>query len=468
MIFLEQLQQQWRRFMRNRQLIASSFRPGFGLKRWLGVMFAGIFLLGFSMALMLQRLSIHALSWLDFFTLNRLSPWMRVFLFLGLGLIVVTVAIWQVNRRIVLAMLPGERKPRNIEIVSSVLRRSLDQSGPRIVAIGGGTGMPQLLRGLQQYTDNITAVVTVADDGGSSGRLRSQFQTLPPGDFRNNIAALSDAEDLMLRLFQYRFADRDLSANLSNGSSELAGHSFGNLFITTMGAVTGGFERGLEESSRVLAVRGRILPSTLQNVRLCAEVAIIDETGKEAWSMVEGESNIPESGGKVRRVFLQPSEVNAYPAVIQEILKADMIIAGPGSFFTSVMPDLLVPDVRDAICASQAVRIYVCNVATQPGETDDYSVGDHMRQLWLHSGEAFTTVLANDNYDLSHPLSSFSDWVPISHHDDDELDTSNAYQLFTGDIIDDDRPWRHDSNKLATRLMEIYAELSTQNTAAVK
>jgi uncharacterized cofD-like protein len=303
--------------------------------------------------------------------------------------------------------------------------------GIKIVAIGGGTGMPQLLRGLQRYTHNITAIVTVADDGGSSGRLRRQMGTLPPGDFRNNIAALSQSEDLMTRLLQYRFADQQGIYGEEAVSSELAGHSFGNLFISTMAAVTGSFDSGLAESSRVLNVRGQILPSTLENIMLCAEISRTNEAGEEIWQVVEGESNIPEAGGRIQRVFLKPDTVHGYPAVTRAILQADLIVAAPGSFFTSVMPNLLVPSVRDAICASLALRIYVCNVATQPGETDGFDVCDHMRQLRLHAGDAFTTVLANENYDLNQQLSSMSHWVPLP-----EAGRPLDYTLYTGDVID--------------------------------
>ncbi len=321
---------------------------------------------------------------------------------------------------------------------------------PRIVAIGGGTGMPQLLRGLRVYTDNITAIVTVADDGGSSGRLRNQMGVLPPGDFRNNIAALSDAEELMTRLFQYRFPKQDFSG----GNSELAGHSFGNLFIATMAAITGSFEKGLAECARVLAVRGRVLPSTLEHLTLCAEIAYRNTDGTEHWRVVEGESNLPNAGGQIQRVFLKPDAPRAYPEVIRSILQADLIVAGPGSFFTSVMPNLLVPAIRDAICATTVPRIYLCNVATQPGETDGYSVTDHMQKLHQHAPGAFPMVLANANYDPTRPPYTIGEWVTLPTKD--PLD----YQLFTGDLVDAQRPWHHSPEKLAARLWALYHELT--------
>ena len=367
--------------------------------------------------------------------------------------------------------------PQPTASIHTKSRLPLNQSNqPRIVAIGGGTGMPQLLRGLRAYTDEITAIVTVADDGGSSGRLRRQIGLLPPGDFRNNIAALSESEELMTRLFQYRFAGHrvfdDGSGEPVMTQSELAGHSFGNLFIATMAAVTGSFEEGLAESSRILSVRGRVLPSTLEQVNLCAEIRrlrSVDGEEQEEWLLVEGESQIPEAGGQIERVFLQPEEARAYPEAIRAILQADLIVAGPGSFFTSILPNLLVPAVRDAIIASKAPSIYICNVATQPGETDGYSVSDHMVQLRHHAGEAFTTVLANHNYDRDIELSGKSHWVPLPVDIVGErlIEEQTAkgpvrYRLFTGDLCEDARRWRHDADKLAARVMEIYQLLGRE------
>ncbi len=375
---------------------------------------------------------------------------------LALGLGMAAMAVWFMNRSIIRSLMPGSAAMNELEILSEVLQRQARRQGPKVVAIGGGTGMPQLLRGLREYTDDITAIVTVADDGGSSGRLRRQMGLLPPGDFRNNIAALSEAEDLMTRLFQYRFGRQEFDGE-GEHVSPLAGHSFGNLFIAAMASVTGSFESGIAESSRVLDVRGQVLPSTLEQLALCAEVSFSDEQGREQWAAVEGESAITSHPGKIERVFLKPENARAYPAAVQAILQADLIVAGPGSFYTSVMPNLLVPAIRDAICASVAPRIYVCNVATQAGETDGYTVSDHMRQLRLHTGRAFETVLANDNLD-----SDFKgEWVrpPAA---DEELE----YTLFTGDLVDVARPWRHDSAKLAQRLMEVYAELAMQNRPA--
>jgi 2-phospho-L-lactate transferase/gluconeogenesis factor (CofD/UPF0052 family) len=469
--------------------------PGLHIKRWLLLLMMGVTIAGLGLAFLIRGLYItDRLPPLIYtLALRNLPDWARGLLLLGIGFFATIVAVWYLNRAVVTAFLPAQSLPGNLEMVNVLLDRQRRRQGPRIVAIGGGTGMPQLLRGLRAYTDNITAIVTVADDGGSSGRLRRQMGMLPPGDFRNNIAALSEAEDLMTRLFQYRFAESDVARGQEGAGEDaedgtLAGHSFGNLFITTMAAVTGSFESGIAESSRVLAVRGQVLPSTLEHISLCAEIsrpvaaamaangvlvngesmaaeAIHEESfahetvAEEEWIVVEGESKIPKAGGRIMRVFLKPENPRAYPRTLQAILQADLIVAAPGSFFTSVMPNLLVPAIRDAICASSAVRIYVCNITTQPGETDGYTVSDHMRQLRAHVGEAFTTVLANDNFNfpLDTPSPFVGDWVTLPGPDE-----KLEYRLFTGDLADSKRPWRHDPQKLAARLMAVYNELQAQ------
>lgn len=430
-------------------------RPGIGIKRWLLAALAGILVTSAGLALLLVVLfregPIHLLL------LGFLPDWARATLFVLAGLAMAIAGVWRLHQIILREVWPELRTPETQAAVRAFLNRQQRRSGPRVVVIGGGTGMPQLLRGLRAYTDDITAIVTVADDGGSSGRLRRQIGTLPPGDFRNNIAALSEAEGLMTRLFQYRFAERDVGDS-DEPRSELAGHSFGNLFITTMAAITGSFESGIAESSRVLAVRGRILPSTLENVTLCAEVKRTTADGRIEWIMVEGESNVPKAGGQVERVYLQPAHVRAYPEAIRALLQADLIVAGPGSFFTSVLPNLLVESIRDAIAASAAMRIYICNVATQPGETDGFSVLDHLRKLRQHAGDAFTMTLANDNYDPAQPPAPNATWVTLPAHGE-----GAEYQIFTGDVVDAARPWRHDSVKLAQRLMEVYREITAKS-----
>jgi uncharacterized cofD-like protein len=237
------------------------------------------------------------------------------------------------------------------------------QRGPKIVVLGGGTGLSNLLRGLKIYSANITAIVTVADDGGSSGRLRREIGVLPPGDIRNCLAALADEEKLLTELFQYRFRAGD----------GLVGHSFGNLFLTAMSEVTGDLEQAVAASSKVLAVRGQVLPATLSDVELWAEFA----DGR----IIKGESNIPEADGKIIRVGCIPENPPALPRALQAIREADYVIIGPGSLYTSVIPNLLVPDIREAIASLTVPRIYVCNIMTQAGETEGYTVADHIRAI---------------------------------------------------------------------------------------
>ncbi len=311
---------------------------------------------------------------------------------------------------------------------------------PKVVAIGGGTGLSTLLRGLKAYTPHITAIVTVADDGGSSGRLRRELGLLPPGDFRNCIAALADDEALITQLFQFRF-----------GQGEgLDGHSLGNLFITALAAVTGSFERAILEASRVLAVQGRILPSTLEDVTLVADLKVEDEAATSRLTRVQGESAIPRAGQPIERVFLRPERVRAYPEAVRAILEADLIIAGPGSLFTSVLPNLLVQDIRRAVEVSPAAKIYVCNVATQPGETDGFDVGQHVGALQRHVGWGLMpNVLANDN-----PIPSLEQpqMQPVALH----YPPGDGYEVIAADLVDRSAPWRHDSEKLAELIMRFH------------
>ena len=409
--------------------------PGMGVKRWLLLLMLGITCIGLGFAYLLVNIYRQQPlpAFFYYLTLQFIPRLARAALFAGLGLAAVIIAVVQLSRSLLAPFLrPGQ------EVAKAVYQYRQRGRGPKMVAIGGGTGLSTLLRGLKDYTSNITAIVTVADDGGSSGRLRRELGVLPPGDFRNCIAALADAESLTTQLFQYRFSQ-------GNG---LDGHSFGNLFIAAMAEVTGSFERAILESSKVLAVQGRILPSTLDNVTLCADLRGEDEAAS-ALSRVEGESNITAAELPIERVFLQPHRVRAYPGAIRAILEADLIVAGPGSLFTSVLPNLLVEDITKAIRASRALKVYVCNVATQKGETDGFSVGDHVEALQRHVGrDVFHYVLANDNFNVE--LNPTTELVPL------EYNNQGDYQVISADLIDPQIPWRHDPQKLARCLMDFY------------
>jgi uncharacterized cofD-like protein len=317
--------------------------------------------------------------------------------------------------------------------------------GPKIVAIGGGTGLSTLLRGLKECTDNLTAIVTVADDGGSSGRLRRELGLLPPGDFRNCIAALAEAEPLMTLLFQYRFGE----------GLGLNGHSFGNLFIAAMAGITGDFGQAIRQSSKVLAVRGRVLPSTMESVMLCAELAE-DQEKRSVQHQVQGESRIPKAGAPIERVFLQPDDVRGYGEAMEALLDATLIVVGPGSLYTSILPNLLVKDVTAALRASKALKIYVCNLATQAGETDGYDAADHVRAIYDHvGGGLFDHILVNDNLEVEAPANWNAEMVKATTH--------NGYPLWSADLVDPEKPWRHDPKKLAQTIMSIYASHQRQH-----
>jgi uncharacterized cofD-like protein len=371
---------------------------------------------------------------ISFASLRILSRPIRALIFGALGAGLVIGGIWGLNRSI-LAPFRRPGKP----VVDELADHRKRERGPRIVTIGGGHGLSTLLRGLKSYSYNITAVVTVADDGGSSGRLRRSQGIPPPGDIRNCLAALSNDEALMTQLFQYRFAD---------GDHEMDGHPFGNLFISALSEITGSFEEAVVESGRVLAVHGRVLPATLHDVRLVADVQLPHAAGEVR---IEGESHIPKFPGNVQRVWLEPNNPAAYPQVIQALLAADLIVIGPGSIFTSILPNLLVPDITAAIRASRALKIYVCNVATEPGETDGYTCEDHIRVLDEHIGGAFfDIVVTNDRY-LGN-LPEGTDWVTTASEVDVE------YPIYRADLVDEEQPWRHDSTKLARVIIDLYQE----------
>lgn len=412
--------------------------PGIGVKRWWVVLFLGVTLLGLGFAMLLlqffRTFPIPALE--TALTLGGSPLWVRAALLVTIGVALVTLGVVGINRAILM--------PLNVEsgeLISALLERRQQGRGPKIVAIGGGTGLPTLLRGLKAYTANLTAVITVADDGGSSGRLRRDLGVLPPGDFRNNIAALASDEDLMVQLFRYRF-----------GEGGLEGHSFGNLFITALSGVTGSFEQALIESSGVLAIRGRVLPSTLADVTLMADVR---ETQSGQTVRVAGESVIGSAGGSIDRVFLQPEGAAAHPDAVRAILAADLIVVGPGSLFTSILPNLLVRGIGQAIRSSRALKVYVCNVATQRGETEGFTVADHVKAIERHVGPGlFDVVLANGEI---RDLPSDANFAYVKPGVENGASGLGA-QLLTAPLVDEERPWRHDSERLAQELMKLVGE----------
>ena len=421
------------------QTLRNVFLPGLGIKRWMVVTLAGITFLGVGLAILLlvfYRTEFTNQTFLDilsYVSLRFLPRILRVVIFGGIGVGITAFGIWGLNRAL---LRPFMQPGRNVlDQVAEYNRRA---RGPRVVTIGGGHGLASLLRGLKEYTRNLTAVVTVADDGGSSGRLRESHGILPPGDIRNCLAALSNDEAMLTQLFQYRFS----------GEPGLDGHSFGNLFITALSDITGSFEEAVAESGRVLSVSGRVLPSTLHDVKLVADIQL-PHTYNEV--RVEGESNIPEAAGRVRRVWLEPNDAPAFPPALKAILSADLIIVGPGSLYTSLLPNLLVRDLMAAVHSSRAIKIFICNIATQTGETDSYSCHDHVRAVEEHIGEdLFDVVLCNENYSVALPAGS--EWVRADQR------TMADTRSYCADLLDVEHPWRHDAMKLGQTIMNLFFE----------
>lgn len=408
--------------------------PGMRVKRWIILLLAGITMLGLGLAYLLVDLYRQQPfpSVFYYLTLQFVPRVGRALLFGVLGVASLGVALIGLNRSL-LSVFPQTQQGR---LVDAVYRRRFRGRGPKIVTIGGGTGLSTLLRGLKEYTDHITAVVTVADDGGSSGRLRRDLGVPPPGDFRQCIAALAEAEPLMSQLLEYRF-----------GNGDLGGHSFGNLFLVAMAEISGSFEEGLRQSSRVLAVRGRVVPSTLENVTLSAELANA--------TVVHGESQVPHGGAAVRRVFLQPTDVRAYPEAVSAILSAELVIIGPGSLYTSVLPNLLVREIEAALRATRASVVYAVNVATQPGETDGYGVADHVESLLQHVGRDIIDVVLAD----AGPAPVFPpEWgvTPVYTDAPSVRDVS----VVATQLRSEHRPTRHDPVKLAEAIVAVYENLT--------
>jgi uncharacterized cofD-like protein len=425
--------------------------PGSTIKRWILIGTIGLLIVVLGIAYLFVDLyrKVHfsggASVFVSYATLQEIPRGVRGALFLAAGVGAIWLSLRHLNRVIVAAMAhPSDGSfPRRRTVIGTVAEHRMLLRGPRIVTIGGGTGMSLLLHGLRAYSRNLTAIVTVADDGGSSGRLRQELRILPPGDFRQCIAALADVEPLMTDLLQYRFKQ----------GSGLEGHSFGNLLIAAMADITGSFERAVAESGRVLAVRGRILPSTLEDVTLAADL--------QDRSTLRGESVVATGKAPIERVFLIPNReddaarsVEANPEAMEAIRDADMIVIGPGSLYTSIMPNLLVPGIAAAIYASRApLKVFACNVATEPGETDGYTACDFVRAVRRHVGmPLFDHVITNDNRRARRP----EHWKSQVVVPGDRSTLPGGLQLIERDIVDVGNAIRHDAQKLAQVLIDLY------------
>ena len=402
--------------------------PGLQIKRWLLLLMLSELVLVLGVAYALKEIyQTTTLPYAFFYiTLQFLPYWARAIIFGIFGVGLLLVSYLKLTQSVLGPFLPGNSTSSIVEVIHAFRLRG---RGPRIVAIGGGTGLSSLLRGLKTYTSNLSVIVTVADDGGSSGRLRDEYRILPPGDFRQCLIALADAEPLMKQLFDHRFKEGSLD-----------GHSFGNLFIMAMADVTGNFEHALRESGKVLAVKGTIVPSTLQDVTLVASIN---------GGTVEGESKIPKQNAPISHVFLKPDGAQVNPEAAQAILNAELVIVGPGSLYTSILPNLLVEGMVEAIKASPALKVYICNLAAQPGETDGYGVDDYLRVIREHVGaNLFDFVLVNSNY--THAPTGGQESVifkPADTADHPEV------RFIASDVVNVKIPSHHDSDKLARTIM---------------
>lgn len=419
--------------------------PGLLVKRWLLISAAGVIFVALGLAIWSNLTPIYYIGEFTRDALKLITTLIPSYVSGPIVLISgILLILWGQTRS--LGSITEVLMPEgNSELVDVLMTHRRLHRGPRIVVIGGGTGLSTLLRGLKTYSANITAIVTVADDGGSSGRLRREIGVLPPGDIRNCLAALADEEKLLTELFQYRFRAGD----------GLAGHSFGNLFLTVMSEVTGDLERAIAASSKVLAIRGQVLPSTLSDMRLWAELA----DGRR----IEGESNITEAKGKIIQLGCTPANPPALPKAIQAIQEADYLIIGPGSLYTSIAPNLLVPGITEAISCSQALRIYVCNVMTQPGETDGYTVSDHIRALDRIAGQQlFDAVLVQKTSPSAQSLIRYAQELSHPVFFDREDVKSLGRRAIVANIMDEDQTTglvRHNSDRLARVLLRWYGKV---------
>jgi uncharacterized cofD-like protein len=402
--------------------------PGLEIKRWLLLLMVAelVVVLGFAYFLKAFYESATLPQQFYYITLQFWPHWARAMIFGTLGLGLLLFSYVKLTQSVLGPFLPGNSTSSIVDVIHAF---RLKGRGPRIVAIGGGTGLSSLLRGLKTYTSNLSVIVTVADDGGSSGRLRDEYRILPPGDFRQCLIALADAEPLMKQLFDHRFKEGSLD-----------GHSFGNLFIMAMADVTGNFEHALRESGKVLAVKGTIVPSTLQDVTLVASIN---------GHTVEGESKIPQQNAPITQVFLKPDGAQVNPEAAQAILNAELVVIGPGSLYTSILPNLLVEGMVEAIKASPALKVLICNLASQKGETEGYCVDDYLRVIREHVGSnIFDFVLVNSNH--SHlPTGGQSQVIFMS----EDATKHPEVRFIPADVVNVRLPSHHDPDKLARAIM---------------
>ena len=421
---------------------------GIGVKRYVALIFLGTVLVALALAMFLAFIyrtvdvPENASPVIYTLTLQFIPhPWREA----GVGvvgmLVVALGTLWLFKSILSVVIAPGE------DVAEILYHGRKLRRGPRTVGIGGGTGMGVMLRGLKEHTSNLTAVVTVADDGGSSGRLRRDMGLVAPGDIRSCLTALADSEALMTKLVDYRFEE----------GGEIQGHNLGNLLLAALQDIEGGLDEGIEGLSQVLRIRGSIAPSTMSNVNLAAEL----EDGR----VVVGESLIGKSV-RIRKVFLVPRNVAANDDAVAAILAADLIVIGPGSIYTSIVPNILVTEIAAAIRASDAVKIYVCNVATESGETEDFSVRQHIEVIEQYMGRgAFDHLIVNSHTNIDFADEPGPHLLRMSESERREVRMAGI-DIVVSDVIDEEIPVHHNSERLARSIMDVYRTGNSQGVKA--
>lgn len=415
--------------------------PGMRMKRWIFLSVLGAMFFGAGFVMMTNVGSFKILSYIYYQGVNpngHGSPVGPGIVLLVFGLVMIIIGFRNTIFSIINVLAPEKQD----EVAEFIYQKHYLSRGPKVVVVGGGTGLSVLLRGLKKFTSNITAIVTVADDGGSSGKLRNEFGMLPPGDIRNCLVALADKETLMEELFQHRFSIGD----------GLNGHSMGNLLIAAMTQIVGDFEAAIREMSRVLAIRGHVLPATLDHCRLCAEL--------EDGSIVEGESEIPKAGRQIKRVFLKPGQCKPLPEALGAVADADLIVLGPGSLYTSIIPNLLVRGMADAITKSPAATVYVCNIMTQPGETDRYRASEHIRAIHEHAGSGLIDYAIVNGDDIPKSLQQKykkDGAVPVKP-DIKEIEKMHVKPI-KKDLVFESDVVRHDPEKLSEAIINLITDI---------
>lgn len=421
--------------------------PGLHIKRWLFIFGLGMMATSFGLVLTFNYQWLGQIEEWMFRVLYEITGHYNYTVLATIGILVILVGIivmgWA-TRRLIRTMLEVVMPNESGNISDLILSNMKLSKGPKVVVIGGGHGLSVMLRGLKTKTYNLTAVVTVADDGGSTGRIRQDLDIIAPGDLRNCLVALADKEGLMEKLFAHRFG----------GSGNLTGHSFGNLFIAALIEVLGDVEEAMDATSKVLKVRGKVIPSSADKIMLNAEMT----DGR----VIQGESRIPDAHGRIKRVFTTPEHPKAIQSAVDAIHKADTIVLGPGSLYTSIMPNLCIPDIAAAIRSSKAKKIYICNVMTQPGETDGYTVADHVKALNRHAGgNIIDFVIANNgNVEpaiLQHYGAAGSHPVII----DKKAVSQTGAILILSDLVNKETGATHDTKKLANVLFDLINALRT-------